>query len=283
MASVFAPNQHTAGFSTEDIDMDLGLLYIDALLIGLAVAVAGWVLSYAKSDVSIVDSFWSLFFILFAAVYAYGTEQVGLRSIVVLTLIAVWGLRLSLYITVRNHGKREDYRYQAMRAKGGPSFPVTSVYRIFGLQAFLAWLISIPLLLAIAGDRPLGILDYLGVTLWLVGFVFEAGGDFQLSRFLSNDDNKGRVMNRGFWKYTRHPNYFGDACIWWGFYLLALSAGGWWTIYAPIMMTLLLLNVSGVAMLEKTISDRRPKYAQYIRATNAFIPGRPKTVETDGD
>jgi steroid 5-alpha reductase family enzyme len=283
MALAFELSPRRAGFWIEGIDMNMGSLYTDALLMGLAVAVAAWAISYVKADVSIVDSFWSLFFILFAAVYAYGLEQIGLRAVVTLILVAVWGLRLSFYITVRNHGEGEDYRYQAMRAKGGPSFALTSVYRIFGLQALLAWIISIPLLLAIAGDRPLGILDSLGVALWLIGFVFEVGGDFQLSRFLSNDDNKGRVMNRGFWRYTRHPNYFGDACIWWGFYLLALSAGGWWAVYAPIFMTLLLLKVSGVAMLEKTIGDRRPEYAEYIRTTNAFLPGRPKSVKASDE
>jgi steroid 5-alpha reductase family enzyme len=144
------------------------------------------------------------------------------------------------------------------------------------LQALLAWIISVPLLVAIRGGGDPGLLDMAAFALWLLGFVFEAGGDYQLSRFKADPANAGKVMDRGLWRYTRHPNYFGDACVWWAFYLFALAAGGWWTVYAPIMMTLLLLKVSGVALLEKTISDRRPQYANYIRTTNAFFPGPPQ-------
>lgn len=250
--------------------------YIDGLWAMLALAALLWVVSYFKNDVSIVDSIWSLMFLVGAGVFAASTTSIGIRGAVVLFLVAVWALRLSLYITVRNHGHGEDYRYQEMRRKNGPSFKYNSLYRVFGLQAVLAWIISIPLLFAIASQSSPGVLDAVAVALWLVGFVFEAGGDYQLSQFKADPDNAGKVMDRGFWRLTRHPNYFGDACIWWAFYLFALAAGAWWTIYAPIIMTLLLLKVSGVAMLERTIGERRPEYSDYIARTNAFIPGPPR-------
>ena len=249
--------------------------YFVALAAISVFAIATWVLSVIKRDASIVDSLWSLLFVAAAGAYALAAEPLGLRGQVVLALTIVWGLRLSVYITARNWGEGEDYRYQAIRAKNEPNFTFKSLYIVFGLQGLLAWIISIPLLLAITGGNDFGIIDFVALALWIVGFVFEAGGDYQLSRFKSEPGNKGKVLDSGLWRYTRHPNYFGDACVWWSFYLFALSAGGWWTIYAPVLMTLLLLKVSGVAMLEKTIGDRRPAYAEYIRNTNAFIPGLP--------
>jgi len=247
--------------------------YLDGLWAMLGLAAIVWGISLFKRDVSIVDSIWSLMFLAGAGVYAWSAGTSGLRGTLVLVLVAIWALRLSFYITVRNHGMGEDYRYRAMRERNGPSFAYTSLYRVFGLQALLAWIISIPLLFAVARQGEPGFMDAAAVLLWLVGFLFEAGGDFQLARFKSDPSNAGKVMDRGFWRYTRHPNYFGDACVWWAFYLFALSAGAWWTVYAPVIMTLLLLKVSGVAMLERTIADRRPAYRDYIERTNAFFPG----------
>jgi steroid 5-alpha reductase family enzyme len=151
-----------------------------------------------------------------------------------------------------------------------------SVYLIFGLQALLAWLISLPLHAAVLGASPLNWLDGLGAVLWLVGFAFEAGGDWQLARFKADPANRGKVMDRGFWRYTRHPNYFGDFAVWWGFYLIGAAAGGWWSFVGPVLMSVLLMRVSGVTLLEKDIGERRPQYADYIRRTNAFFPGAPK-------
>lgn len=250
--------------------------YFNALYAILAVGVIAWLGSVAKRDVSFVDSLWSLFFLLSAGVFAASAESLGIRGAVVLCLVTMWSLRLSIYITARNWGEPEDYRYETIRENNEPNFAFKSLYIVFGLQGLLAWVISIPLLFAVTGPSQPGVLDILAVCLWLVGFVFEAGGDFQLSRFKANAENKGKVLNSGLWRYTRHPNYFGDFCIWWSFYLFALSAGGWWTIYAPVLMSVLLLKVSGVAMLEKTISSRRPGYAEYIENTNAFFPGIPR-------
>lgn len=255
--------------------MELMSSYTTALVAILVFSVAAWAVSVIKKDVSIVDSLWSLFFIVAVVAYALAVEPIGLRGQIVLALTVIWALRLSVYITARNWGEGEDYRYRTIRANNEPNFALKSLYIVFGLQGLLAWIISIPLFVAVTAQNSIGIIDVVALALWTIGFIFEAGGDYQLSRFKAEPGNKGKVLDRGLWRYTRHPNYFGDACIWWSFYLFALSAGGWWTVYAPILMTLLLLKVSGVAMLEKTIGDRRPAYAEYIRNTNAFIPGLP--------
>jgi steroid 5-alpha reductase family enzyme len=260
--------------------------WLSGLVVLLGAAFLTWLVSVAKRNVAIVDSLWSLMFLMAALVYAYvapGFEAPVAgdgaasgppeRRILVVVLVAIWALRLAVYITARNWGHPEDYRYQAIRRRNDPGFTFKSLYLVFGLQALLAWVISLPLLGAILGIRPLGPLDYAGVALWLVGLVFEAGGDWQLARFKKDPANKGQVMDRGLWRYTRHPNYFGDFCVWWGFYLIAASAGAWWSFPGPLLMSVLLMKVSGVAMLEKTIGKRRPGYEEYIRRTNAFFPG----------
>jgi steroid 5-alpha reductase family enzyme len=198
------------------------------------------------------------------------------RALLLLILVAIWAVRLSVYITARNHGHGEDRRYQAIRRNNEPGFAYKSLYIIFGLQALLAWIISLPLLAAASGNAPLGLFDVAGVLLWTVGMVFEAGGDWQLARFKANPAHAGQVFDRGLWRYTRHPNYFGDFCVWWGFYALALGAGGWWSLAGPLLMSVLLLKVSGVALLEKDIGERRPAYADYIRRTSAFFPRPPR-------
>ena len=247
--------------------------YVIALLVILGVGVASWALSVFKKDVSFVDSLWSLFFLAAAVVFAFEAEPLSLKGKLVLALVAIWALRLSVYITARNWGQPEDYRYQTIRANNEPGFAFKSIYIVFGLQGVLAWFIALPLLPAITSGSAFNWIDGVAAALWLVGFIFEAGGDYQLSRFKARPDSKGRVLDSGLWRYTRHPNYFGDFCIWWSFYLFAVASGGWWSIASPLLMSILLLKVSGVAMLEKTISDRRPKYAEYINHTNAFFPG----------
>ncbi len=242
----------------------------------LLVAVVFWFISLLRNDVSIVDSLWSLMFLVVALVYAAMSEPGGPREVLIQVLVAVWALRLSGYITWRNRGEAEDFRYQEIRANNEPGFRYKSLYIVFILQAMLAWVISLPLATAISGQTEVGLLDYVGVAVFFVGLFFEAVGDLQLSRFRREPANKGKVLDTGLWRYSRHPNYFGNFTIWWGIYLVALSAGGWWTIVSPLLMTFLLLKVSGVALLEKDISDRRPKYEQYIRRTNAFFPGLPR-------
>jgi steroid 5-alpha reductase family enzyme len=247
--------------------------YSIALIIILAVSIVSWLFSLIKKDVSFVDSLWSLFFLIAASVFALWNQSLSDRALLVLVLVALWSLRLSIYITARNWDQPEDYRYQSIRANNEPRFAFKSLYIVFGLQGVLAWLIALPLLPAITSDTALNAIDILATLLWIVGFIFEAGGDYQLARFKAQNNSKGRVLDTGLWRYTRHPNYFGDFCIWWSFYLFALASGGWWSIASPLLMSFLLLRISGVAMLEKTIGDRRPEYAEYIRRTNAFFPG----------
>lgn len=249
------------------------LLYGLGLAAALAMGVITWALSVAKRNVAIVDSIWSLMFIAQAGIYVFGAPAPTARGLLVVGLVAMWGLRLSLHITVRSWGHGEDRRYQAIRERNEPGFAFKSLYLVFALQAGLAWIISLPLIGAARGDSSLGLLDGVGIALWLVGFVFEAGGDWQLSRFKADPANRGKVMDRGLWRWTRHPNYFGDFCVWWGLYLIALSAGAWWSVAGPLLMAVLLMRVSGVTLLEKDIGERRPQYAEYIRRTNAFFPG----------
>ena len=255
-------------------------VYSAALILILGVGVAAWLISVAIRNVAFVDSLWSLFFLIAAVVFAVSAWPLSARGLLVTVLVAVWALRLSIYITARNWGEPEDYRYQKIRANNEPGFAFKSLYIVFGLQGLLAWIIAMPLMPAIMNPGSIGPLEVIAAALWLVGFAFEAGGDYQLSRFKRDASNKGRVLNAGLWRFTRHPNCFGDFCIWWAFYLFAVAAGGWWTLISPLLMSFLLLKVSGVAMLEKTITDRRPDYADYIRRTNAFFPGFPKSAST---
>lgn len=252
------------------------------MLAALAVVGLGfWVVSVFRSDVSIVDSLWSLMFLLVAVGYALQVGVAGPRGWLVLVLVAAWSLRLSFYITLRNHGEGEDRRYREIRENNQPGFWWKSLYLVFGLQALLAWVVAMPLAVAAGGAQspaPLGWWDAAGVALWCLGMVFEVVGDAQLARFKADPSNEGEVMDRGLWRYTRHPNYFGEFTLWWGFYLLAVAAGGWWTIASPVLMSVLLLRVSGVSLLEKDIGERRPAYEDYVRRTNAFFPGPPRNT-----
>lgn len=238
--------------------------------------VVAWLISLAKRDVSIVDSFWSLFFLAGVLVYAWYATTLGSRATLLLVLVSLWALRLAGYLTWRNWGEPEDRRYQAIRVRNQPGFEWKSLYLVFGLQALLAAIIIAPLLAGMGGNHALNFLDLAGLALWVIGFGFETVGDWQLARFKSRPANRRQVLDRGLWRYTRHPNYFGEATLWWGYYLIAAAAGGWWTIFAPLLMTYLLLRISGVSLLEQDIHERRPDYRDYIKRTNAFLPGPPK-------
>lgn len=259
---------------------------LDTYGVGLAAAlgmgIGGWLISILVKDVSIVDSLWSLFFLLMGITFVLLTPELSERALLVFFLMTIWAVRLSTFISRRNWGHGEDRRYQAIRADNEPGFWWKSLYLVFGLQAILAWIIALPLLAAIVSPAPLGWLDVVAAGLWGIGLFFETVGDQQLADFKARPENAGQVMDRGLWRYTRHPNYFGEACIWWGFFLFALAAGGWWSIVSPLLMTLLLLKVSGVSLLEKDIEERRPGYREYVARTNAFIPGPPRPIETIG-
>jgi len=256
---------------------DLTLL-LYGLIPALLLPSLTWIVSLLKGDASIVDSLWSLIFLALCATWFFAYEFITQRSVIVLALVALWALRLSAYITWRNWNEGEDARYQAMRRKYSPNFAIKSLFLVFLLQGILAWVISLPLLAAITGSRPLNLFDALAMVLVISGILLESIADAQLAAFKARPDTQGRVMDEGLWRYTRHPNYFGECCLWWGFYLFAVAAGGWWSILSPLLMTFLLLRVSGVALLEKDIIERRPGYGEYIDRTNAFLPGIPRVT-----
>jgi steroid 5-alpha reductase family enzyme len=248
-------------------------IWLLALPAMLGLALVAWVIATVRRNAGLVDIFWSLFFLAGALVYAGAGASTPARTLLVLALVALWSLRLSVYLAQRNWNAAEDHRYREIRARNEPGFTWKSLYLVFGLQALLAWLISSPLAASLGSAAALNALDALGTALALFGIGFEAMADAQLARFKADPANAGRVMDRGLWRHTRHPNYFGEFCLWWGLYLIALGAGGWWTLFSPLLMTVLLLKVSGVALLEKDIGQRRPDYRDYAARTNAFFPG----------
>jgi steroid 5-alpha reductase family enzyme len=233
-----------------------------------------WVISLIVKDASIVDSFWGLGFVILTWFYHFKiTDNQNFRSLVLCIMTTIWGVRLALHIFTRNHGNGEDYRYQEMRKQHGKSFWWASYLRVFILQGLLLWIIAVPLLIGQTDtENNLQLFDYLGIMFWLIGFLCEAVGDWQLMQFKKNPMNKGKVMDKGLWKYTRHPNYFGDALLWWGYFLFTFSVEGYWTIFSPILMTFLLMKVSGVALLEQKLSETKPKYKEYTEKTSAFFP-----------
>jgi steroid 5-alpha reductase family enzyme len=204
------------------------------------------------------------------------------RAMLLAVLASCWGLRLAAYLTWRNHGKGEDPRYGAWRKQYGERFWIVSLFNVFLVQALFMWVIALSMQFGQMSRTPAALTwtDYLGASVWLVGFIFESVGDWQLARFKSDPANHGRVMNRGLWAYSRHPNYFGEMLVWWGIFIIAISApGGMWTIISPILITLTLLKITGVALTEKTILEKKPEYREYIQSTSAFIPWFPKRRE----
>lgn len=252
-------------------------LFSLAMIIGMMTIL--WLISIFIKNVSIVDLFWGIGFVLSASVYFVLTEASGLRSVLLLCMVALWGLRLSIYLAWRNIGKGEDFRYREFRRQYGEHrYWWISYFQTFLLQGILMWLISSPLLGAQYGsaEQSLTFFDIAGIITWIVGITFETGGDWQLARFRANPANRGKVLNTGFWRYTRHPNYFGDAAVWWGFALFSISAGSYLTVLGSLLMTALIIKVSGVALLEKTLKSDKPEYAGYVKRTSAFIPWFPK-------
>jgi steroid 5-alpha reductase family enzyme len=258
------------------------MTFLEIALIGILVVLGLmtvlWLASLLLKNSSIVDNFWGTGFVILTWVYFGLTPGVSMpHKLLLAILTSIWGLRLSLYILYRNWGKPEDFRYQKWRQEAGKSWWWKSFLQVFLLQGLLMWIISAPLLAAQKGAVPVHLipLEILGAALWVIGFFFESAGDIQLALFKKNPANKGKVMDRGVWHYTRHPNYFGDATQWWGYFLIATAAGGWWTIFSPIIMTTMLLRVSGVVLLEKTL-ETRPGYKEYIETTSTFIPWFPR-------
>ena len=254
-------------------------LFSQAALIILVLVTLLWIWSVFIKNVSIVDIFWGFGFVVVNAFYVFNSGELNARKILILTLVSIWGFRLAMYLAYRNIGKGEDFRYQEFRRNyGSKRYWWFSFFQTFLLQGGLIMIISLPLLgiSSSASSGDLNVLDYLGVVVWLIGFVFEAGGDFQLMRFKKNIENKGKVLNTGFWKYTRHPNYFGDSAVWWAYAIFSIAAGSYWQIIGSIIMTLLIIKISGVSLLEKTLKNTKPQYSDYIEKTNSFFPWFPK-------
>jgi len=258
----------------------VGQAMLAAAIAIVALMIVVWVISVVIKNASIVDIVWGLGFVVVAWVVRLTTDQGDDgRQWLLVAMTTVWGLRLAVYLFLRNHGNGEDYRYRAMRKHYGERFGLISLYSVFGLQGALMFVVSLPVQLGQADDTPgIGAVAIFGVVLWLIGMFFEAVGDAQLARFKRNPDSAGTVMSTGLWRYTRHPNYFGDACVWWGIGLVAAETGaGAWGLLGSAVMTFLLRRVSGVTMLEKTIGRRRAGYDEYIRTTSAFIPRPPRS------
>jgi steroid 5-alpha reductase family enzyme len=241
---------------------------------GLALMSLVWVVSFRIDDVSIVDWAWGPVFVLLAWVYVATGHGPGPRAWMVAGAVSLWGSRLAVHLARRQRG--EDPRYAAMRARAGAIFRWRSLFTVFWLQATLAWVVSWPLLVAIREGGALGAWGIAGLLLFAAGLGTEWIADRQLTRFRREGRSDGAVLDRGLWRYSRHPNYFGEAVLWWGLWLVAVGAGGAWTVYAPLLMTWLLIRVSGVPLLEKRLGETRPGYADYQRRTSAFVPWPPR-------
>jgi steroid 5-alpha reductase family enzyme len=249
---------------------------------GLALAFVAWLASLPLRDASIADRLWP-WLVLLPAMPSAALLQArggwGARTVTLLVLALAWALRLCIHITWRNWGRGEDPRYAAMRAAAGPGFALRSLATVFLLQALLAMIVCAPLLAAFAAPQGFGALDALGTAIAAFGIVFESVADAQLARFRANPGSRGHVLRSGLWRWSRHPNYFGEACVWWGLALVALGGAGLhgaWVLVSPLLMTVLLLRVSGVRLLERDLAGRRPGYRAYMRATSAFVPWPPR-------
>lgn len=259
--------------------MQMSILFLNGAIIILILMSILWVLSVFIKNVSIVDIFWGLGFVIINGVYFFFSEAYFIRNLIVLFLVSIWGLRLSIYLAYRNIGKGEDFRYQEFRRHYGANrYWWVSFFQVFLLQGFLILLVSLPLLGSnfYTKSNELIWLDYAAILTWIIGFIFESFGDFQLSKFKKNPNNKGKVLDTGLWKYTRHPNYFGDTLIWWSYALFCIASGSYWPILGSVIMTFLIIKVSGVSLLEVSLKDKKPDYQEYIQKTNSFFPWFPK-------
>lgn len=242
------------------------------LIFAVSASVLLWLASLRLRDVSIVDMFWGPGIAAVVDIAAWLGQASGPRTSAVLFLVNLWGLRLAGHIWARHKG--EDHRYTAMRTRFGMSWWWVSLIQVFLLQAILIWFVPAPLIAAVLfSHRSLFWLDYVGIALAGFGLLFEALADFQLAAFRADPDSEGKVLDRGLWGWSRHPNYFGDAAMWWGYFAVGFAASHmWWLILSPLLVTFLLLQVSGVSLMEDKIEDRRPAYADYKRRVSAFLP-----------
>lgn len=250
-----------------------------SVLIGAAVTIAclmlaSWSVSLLRRDASIVDIVWGLGFVVVAWAAKFVTGASGAGNWLLLMMVTVWGLRLAGYLAKRNLGTGEDFRYRAMRRKHGERFAIVSLYSVFGLQGALMFVVSLPVTL---GQRDTnagaGFVVLLGFIVWAIGAYFEVVGDAQLARFKRDPRNTDQIMDQGLWGLTRHPNYFGDCLVWWGLAIVGATQGaGPWALLGAVVMTVLLVRVSGAALLDRLLAKRKPGYAEYMERTSGFIP-----------
>lgn len=255
--------------------MEIVLPAIPLLVLGFMIGM--FLLALILKDNGIVDIGWGIGFILIAATGLYLNDQPDPRQWLMAGLVALWGLRLSIYIFLRNRGKGEDFRYANWRKEWGKNWVIRSFFQVFMLQGFVMLVVATPLWLTMQfRGGPLNWLDYLGTIIFLKGLIIESLGDFQLLIFKKKPSNKGKIMTTGIWKYSRHPNYFGEALLWWGIALVAMNIPyGYIGLIGTIAINYFLIFVSGIPMLEKGM-DNRPGWAEYKRKTSAFIPWFPK-------
>jgi len=238
------------------------------------------VLSLIKKRNDVADTAWGLGFVLLAWVSFYLGQAQGARGLLVGLLVSIWGIRLAWHIHRRNKGKAEDYRYAKWREEWGKWFYLRSYGQVYLLQGALLFLIVLPILfINTSAGQDLGVLDFVGLAVWILGFVFESVGDAQLARFIKDPTNKGKLMQSGLWRYTRHPNYFGEVTMWWGLWIIALSVpNGLYGIIGPLTITFLILKVSGIPMLEKKMEENT-EFVEYKKRTSIFFPLPPKSYD----
>jgi len=257
----------------------MNYIFFQGLLLILTLVTLLWIISVFLRNVSIIDIFWGMGFVVVNGLYFFESGTFTARRVLLFALVSIWGLRLSIYLAWRNIGKGEDFRYREFRKKyGNRNYWWISYFQTFLLQGLIMWIVSLTLwgINRLSDGVSLNIIDFIGVLVWTIGFIFEAGGDYQLTKFKKSSAGKRKVLNTGLWRYTRHPNYFGDAAVWWGYGIICMAAGGYWYLTGSVIMTLLIINVSGVALLEKTLKDQKPEYIDYISKTSSFFPWFPK-------
>lgn len=247
------------------------VIFLHALLINLLFAFGGWLVSLKKNNVTHVDIMWSLFFVL-NTLYFFTAFTPSLRTALILFLVLLWGLRLSVYLAIRNWGKPEDARYLKIRQNNEPNFRFKSIYIIFGFQSILAWIVGSILFIATKNDHPITWLDYLGILVTLFGIIYESIADYQLIQFKNDIKNRGKLLQSGLWKLSRHPNYFGEILVWWGFFITTLVTGIHFNLIAPLLMTFLILRFSGVTLLEANLNKKFNDYDDYQKKVNTIIP-----------
>jgi steroid 5-alpha reductase family enzyme len=247
-----------------------------AIIILLFITILWWI-SLIIKNASIIDIFWGIGFVILAWLEYSISSFISPAKLLLTILVTLWGIRLALHIGIRNWGQPEDFRYAKWRSENGASWWWVSYFKVFLLQGLIMWIVAAPILSLRVTDGipPLSAIDLFAASIWTVGWVFETLSDLQLTRFKANPGNKGKLLTTSLWKYTRHPNYFGDALQWWAFYLIAANTGAWWTIFSPLLMTFLLIKVSGVTLLEKTMVSK-PGYEDYMKKTSSFFPLPPK-------